>query len=232
VLLKATGQSGHAAFPEGTRNAILLLATALAAAELVDGPDLAAARAVAQILATPYGHGTGIEYEDEESGRLTQNGGIIEPTEGGLLLHLDIRYSVTADPEELLAKITTAADEHGGHLHETRVSNRVYVAKDSPEVQLLQGAIGDVLGGTPEPYSMGGGTHSRVLPHSITFGPGFGSASEFLPAHIRDREPDFLGDGHKGAHGPNEYVDVDALFQALRIYLVTLLRLDAFLGDD
>lgn len=136
--LHARGRSGHAAFPEGTRNAILVLARALVEAELVGGADLAAARLLATILATPYGDGSGVAYEDEVSGKLTQNGGVVRPEGDGISLHIDIRYPVTASSQDIRRTFRELLAPMGGSLVNYDDAAPFYIDPHGPVVQLLQ----------------------------------------------------------------------------------------------
>ncbi len=229
--LHARGRSGHAAFPDGTRNAILVLARALVEAELVRNGDLAAARLLATILATPYGDGSGVAFEDEISGKLTQNGGLVRPEGDGITLHIDIRYPVTASSETIRHQFRELIAPIGGSLVSYDDAPPFYIEPDGPEVRLLQGVFRGVSGIDAPPFVMGGGTHSRVLPGAITFGPGF----RHLYTSGDDGEaphPSFIPSGHGSPHGPDEFVWVDDLFTAFRIYALALLRLDKELDHE
>ncbi|MFT3943769.1 MAG: Sapep family Mn(2+)-dependent dipeptidase [Ancrocorticia sp.] len=229
--LHARGRSGHAAFPGGTRNAVLVLARALVEAELVRNGDLAAARFLATVLATPYGDGSGVAFEDEISGQLTQNGGLVRPEGDGIALHIDIRYPVTASSETIRDRFRDLLAPIGGSLVGYDDAPPFYINPDSPVVGILQDVFTGVSGIDSPPFAMGGGTHSRVLPNAITFGPGF--------AHLRNSgddgaapHPSFIPSGHGSPHGPDEFVWLDDLFTAFRIYALALLRLDKELDHE
>ena len=227
--LHARGRSGHAAFPDGTRNAILVLARALVEAELVRNGDLAAARLLAAVLATPYGDGSGVAFEDEISGKLTQNGGLVRPEGDGIALHIDIRYPVTASSETIRDRFRDLLTPIGGSLVGYDDAPPFYINPDSPVVRLLQGVFRGVSGIDSPPFAMGGSTHSRVLPNAITFGPGF------RHLHLSGDEvphPSFIPSGHGSPHGPDEFVWLDDLFTAFRIYALALLRLDKELDHE
>lgn len=228
--LQARGQSGHAAFPENTVNAIALLLRALSGAGLVQGADLAAADVVAQLLADPWGVGAGTAQEDEDTGRLTQNGGVVLPADGGFELQIDIRYPRSADPERIAQTLGAALAPLGGTLRLERHSAPMHIDRNSPLVALLQDTFDSTAETRTEPFSMGGGTHARLLPRSVTFGPGFGRTPGLLfrgqPVKLR---PDFLPPGHGSPHGPDEFVALANLRRAFGVYAVTLPRLDRWL---
>ena len=230
VILRSHGIAGHAASPEGTLNAILVLIRALAESVLLTREDQDAAETIATLLKTPYGDGAGTAREDAISGRLTQNGGIVGPHEGGLELHIDIRYPVTVPHEELVDALRRAVAPIGGTVLDYRNAQPFHVDRDSSTVKVLQGAFDDVFGIETEPYAMGGGTHSRVLPNAITFGPGFDHVRDALAGAPELARPAFVDPAHGGAHGPDEFVAVDRLVSALRVYVIAITRLDAALA--
>ena len=63
---------------------------------------------------------------------------------------------------------------------------------------------------------MGGGTYSRELTRSLTFGPGFPDLAE---------KPD-LPEGHGGAHAPDEFMHIPSFFRAFEIYVCAVKALD------
>mgnify|MGYP004491316579 CR=1 FL=1 len=79
IEIEATGLAGHACQPSGTINAIARLAGALSQSGLLTGRDLATAQAIARWTDDPYGTGLGVEFDSEESGPTTVNGGLIMP---------------------------------------------------------------------------------------------------------------------------------------------------------
>lgn len=233
LRLVAQGKSGHAAFPEGTQNAIPLLLDALLAAGLLDDPaDLRAAQLVSKLLADPWGEGAGIAAEDAATGKLTLNGGLAIPAEVGFELWLDIRYPLAADSAALQASLRTAVEATGGSLRVLRDDAPMHIDKNSPLVQQLLHTYDAVAQTRSEPFSMGGATHARVLPNSITFGPGFSRhAGGTFKGQATDLRPDFIRAGHGSPHGPDEFVVLDNLKRGFGVYGITLPRLDRWLQD-
>ncbi len=230
VLLVARGQSGHAAFPENTRNAIPLLLNALIAGGLLSGDDLQAAQIISQLLADPWGAGAGIAVEDDATGKLTLNGGLLIPHGQGVNLHLDIRYPLATNKDALLTTLQQAIAPLKGTVSVVRDASPMHVDKNSPLVQRLQQTFDAIADTRTEPYSMGGGTHARVLPNSITFGPGFRRVDglQFQGESVHER-PDFIPAGHGSPHGPDEFVTIENLKRAFKIYAVAVPRLDKWL---
>jgi len=232
VLLVSHGKSGHAAFPENTQNAIPLLLNAGIKAGLFADADLQAAQLIAQLLADPWGLGAGIAFEDPQTGKLTLNGGLVIPNAQGVELYLDIRYPILTDKEALLTRLKQAIAPLNGTLTILRDDSPMHVDKNSLLVQRLQQSFDAIAESNTEPYSMGGGTHARVLPNSITFGPGFGRnpALLFKGESVAVR-PDFIPVGHGSPHGPDEFVSIENLKRAFSVYALVIPRLDSWLAQ-
>ena len=82
---------------------------------------------------------------------------------------------------------------------------------DSPAVQTLLSTYNEVTGAVARPFSMGGGTYARNFERAVSFGPEV--PGTVLPAW-------------GGAmHGPNEVANEAQLREALKIYILAMLRL-------
>ncbi|MCC3746374.1 Sapep family Mn(2+)-dependent dipeptidase [Rouxiella badensis] len=230
VLLVSHGKSGHAAFPENTQNAIPILLDALVASELLSDADFRAAQAISQLLADPWGKSAGIAFEDAETGKLTLNGGLAIPSGQGVDLYLDIRYPLSTDKTELFTALHRAIDPLNGNLTVLRDDAPTHIDKNSPLVKRLQTTFDEIAETKTQPFTMGGATHARVLPNSITFGPGFGRnpALTFRGESVTTR-PDFIPDGHGSPHGPDEFVSLENLKRAFKVYALTVPRFDQWL---
>ena len=219
IRLTAHGKAGHAAHPESGKNAIAMLSAAAAVLEEKSGLDLRGMRFLAEAFASPYGEGLGVDYQDEESGALTVNAGVLKKTGGTLCLDIDIRYPVTQQAEDITAALRQRAAAAGGELTDVHVSDKYFIDPKDRRVQALMDAYRTVTGDDAPAYTMGGGTYSRVLPDAITFGPA-----------LRDEpKADFLPEGHGGVHGPDEALHIESWLTGLKIYIRSVLRLDEVL---
>lgn len=220
VRLTANGQSGHAAFPDGSVNAIAVLSAALAASDLLTG---AAAKAVAglhQLTQDNHGHSEGVFFEDEISGSLTLVYSIAHLRNGVLHIGLDCRYPITCPGDSLQASLIKAWAALAFAPEELQLSAPYYIPKESPYVTALQEIYHDLTGRDDPPYTMGGGTYSKAVPNAISFGPG-------------SREPSrvhtFLPEGHGGAHGRDEALPMEKVYHCAKIYAAALIALDEML---
>ena len=70
----------------------------------------------------------------------------------------------------------------------------------------------EVTGENATPFTMGGGTYARHFPYAVSFG----------PEHEDVKLPEFGGP----MHGANEAAPIDKLLEAVKIYILALLRLE------
>ena len=217
VLIRAQGISGHAASPESSVNAIHLLARALTEADMLTGSGREAIRALKELTADAYGISEGAAYEDEISGKTTLVYSMAEMKDGMLDVGLDCRYSITYKAEELQARLEKAWGRMGYRLAELSVSRPFYIPKDDPRVTALKEVYRSITGREDPPYTMGGGTYSRVVPDAISFG--FGEPGV-------ERDYSFLPEGHGNAHGRDEVLWMDKIVTGMKIYLAALMALD------
>ena len=220
VRLTAAGQSGHAAFPDGGVNAIAVLAAALVSSNLLTG---AAAKAIAGLYAlTRDNHGCseGVFYEDELSGPLTLVYTIAHLKDGVLRVGLDCRYPITCPGGKLRSSLIEAWKALGYTPEDLQLSDPYYIPKESPYVAALQQVYHSLTGSGEPPYTMGGGTYSKAVPNAVSFGPGVKG-----PSRVRA----FLPEGHGGAHGRDEALPMEKVYNCARIYVAALLTLDEIL---
>lgn len=214
VKISASGISKHAAFPEGSVNAIHVLAEALVKCGLLIGNDTDVIKAVAVMTADEYGHGCGIPFEDQESGKLTCVGSVIRVADGRLSFRFDVRYPVTVDGDIVIREFAKKTEELGFNMKVSELSAPAYVSCDTPQIKALSAICDYVQGKHYEPYTMGGGTYARHLPCAVGFGPGVPDA------------PNPFKDGHGQGHQPDECISEEILFRGVKTYIMALLKLD------
>ena len=213
----AHGIASHAAAPERGKSAINMLASALAVSGLLEGDSQKAMESIRDMTGDYYGANAGIAQEDPDTGKTTMVCGVAKMTDDGLIsLSLDCRLSIAADQEANKASYTAYANSLGFEVRELETTPPVYMPKDDPRVTSLSDLYAEITGTRIEPYTMGGGTYSRELTRSLTFGPGFPGATE---------RPD-LPENHGGAHGPDEFMHIPSFFKAFEIYVCAVKALD------
>ncbi len=248
VRITAIGRAGHAAFPQGTVNAIGLLATLLATSQLLQSPghvdacdgsgvcagELAIAKVLSSLAAGSDGAVAGIDCSDE-SGPLTFNVGTVRSTAQTLEIGIDIRYPMTFDGNEIAGR---AARTIGGIAAacgcmasvECTMHDPAYaIDPDSAPCRAMQKCFDDYFGVHVPPFTMGGGTHSRLLPKSVTFGPDFWYLDDVAAAVGAPQRLPGIQAGLGGAHEADECISYTNLMTSAKVYLLALMRLDSAL---
>ena len=216
ILVSAAGRGAHAARPESGVSALLALFRFLAGVKALDAGDRETCAFAASTMADWYGEGLGIAHEDAPSGKLTCVCGIARTEEGRLELHYNIRYPVTHRGELVREGLAAAFAGAGWELLSTSDSAPMYLPADDPKVRVLSRIYQEITGRDGTPYTTGGGTYARHLKNAVGFGME-GAWETGLPQ------------GHGGVHEPDEALPLDALTEALKIYLLSVLEVDAIL---
>ncbi len=220
MRLAAAGQSGHAARPDDSVNAIAVLSDALVASGLLTGSGAKAVWGLCQLTRDNHGHSEGVFFEDEISGALTLVYTIARLENGVLRVGLDCRFPITCPGDKLRSSLIEAWEGLGYAPEELQLSDPYYIPKESPWVTALQEVYHTLTGSDEPPYTMGGGTYSKAVPNAISFGPGVKGPS---------RVGEFLPEGHGGAHGRDEALPMEKVYNCARIYAAAILTLDEIL---
>jgi succinyl-diaminopimelate desuccinylase len=119
---------------------------------------------------------------------------------------INIRYPITVTSKQV-------TDQFVEKLLGTKVEFTVmsdstphYVDPGTPLIQTLQKAYTEYTGTEAKCLAIGGGTYARAIPGAVAFGPLF-------PGQPMTE------------HGPDEYIDVDSLLKATRIYAYAMAEL-------
>ena len=210
TVLRGQGKSGHAAMPAGTVNAISLLVDCLLHNHIGTEAEQAYLRVLQKLHAATDGSAVGIAADDGLFDPLTIIGGTIGQEDGVIRQSFDCRYPTNTDPEKMTAALEQVC---GTAAHLENLTSRVpfYIAADSPAIQTLINTYNEVTGEQQTPFAMGGGTYARHFPYAVSFG----------PEHTDVAIPAFAGP----MHGANEGAPFEKLIEALKIYILALLRL-------
>lgn len=213
----AKGIGGHASLPQGTVNAIALIVDYLQEIS-AERPDLLSEgeRTYLNLLSIVHegtaGEGLGIEAESAAFGPLTCNAGTIKVSDGRISQTIDVRYpdSITCDEMSMICRAHAA--RYGAEFVLDSTKEPFSTSAESPAVQALLDTYREVTGKHAEPFSMGGGTYARNFKSAVSFGP-----------EDNDLElPEWTGT----MHGPNEAANEALLRDALKMYILAILRLN------
>lgn len=212
----ARGIGGHASLPAGTLNAVGLVVTylqevAAARADLFAPAERDFLDLLSVLHADTDGTASGIASASESFGPLTCNAGCVVVRDGRIEQTIDVRYPDSTSPEAMTAVLEPLAAAHGATLEVMRTKPAFSTSAESPAVQVLVSTYNEVTGKSAKPFSMGGGTYARNFARAVSFGP---------------EEPGLELPAWGGPmHGPNECANESQLKQALKIYILALLRL-------
>ncbi len=218
--LTARGLSRHAAFPEGSVNAIHELTAAALESGLLSESDARAMRFFTRVNDDWLGTALGIAGSDALSGQTTCAGTLLRLREDGrAALYLNVRHCIGADSDELIRHMEAACRANGCGLEVLNVSAPNYFPREDPLVDALTAVYNDMTGEHREPFIMGGGTYARKLPRAFAFGLGG-----------MDRpQTSLFAPGHGGAHQPDEGLYLPNFKKALLIFAMALIEADRVL---
>ena len=172
-LIEVQGKRSPSNAPELGVNAIMLLAKAIKkraelAPELVTYFDWL----LDSFDQRYFGEGLGIDFQDEDSGKLMVTPYLLQKVEGGLKLRIAIRYPVTVTEEQVTAGLKKAVLP-GSELRVVRRIPGTMHDKNDPRIKQLSAVYAMVTGQDGTPVTTTGATYARAVPNIIAFGPSF-----------------------------------------------------------
>lgn len=199
------GVAAHASTPDKGRNAIGKLLQVLDAVHCLED-DESLQFLAREIGAEWTGHRVGVDFADEISGVLTLNLGTLHVDHDDSTAVINIRYPIKITSKQVTDQFVEKL--LGTKVEFTVVSDSMphYVDPATPLVQTLQRAYTEYTGTEARCFAIGGGTYARAIPGAVAFGPLF-------PGQPMTE------------HGPDEYIDVDSLLKATRIYAYAMAEL-------
>ena len=215
VKITATGRTAHAAYPEGSENAIRRIAEYITINSLLptDSDEYKAMKYLSEILEGYLGEGLGINISDNESGYLTSIGGMIYDREGMLIQNINIRYPVTKNGNLISELLKNKAASKGFEAYSYYDKEPYYFSPEKPEIKALVEAYKAVTGDSDETYTTGGGTYARAFPNTVAFGVTMKGSSGLL------------GDGRGGCHERDEYITIKELHDSIKIFVRSIINL-------
>ncbi len=207
VLLEAFGMETHSISLEQGINAISVMLDFLD--ELQFGS--LEMRRIIHFLRTRigfeiYGDSLGIAYQDEFSGKLTVNLGILRFDGEKMNVRLDLRYPVTCRYDLAYGRMRELFEEQGFQPVENSYWDPTYFPREHFLIQALLKAYQRVTKDRSEPTYSGSGSYSKSIPNIAAFGAIF--PGESLAWHQK-----------------NEYIEIDSLLTTCRIYAEAILEL-------
>ena len=205
MVIKAKGVSAHGSRPQKGKNAISHLLLFLAQCP---GLNISLKQFAAwyqeKIGLEVNGESIGCGFEDDVSGKLMFNVGVISTNLETLSMTVNTRSPITIKADDVFNGIRKVLNESALRLEVDEVIDPLYVPKDDELVQLLMKVYRDVTGDLEsKPITIGGGTYARALPKGVAFGALFPGQDEL-------------------AHQKNECIAVEDLMKMTLIYTKAL----------
>ena len=149
----------------------------------------------------------GCDFEDEQSGKLVFNTGMIDLDKKTARITVNIRYPVTFTDRQVYDGMMTVLDRYDLGVVKGKTQEPVYLPADSPLIETLMDIYKEHTGDEQSrPLVIGGGTYARAMDNIVAFGAMFPG------------EPDMC-------HQINEYIPVDNMMKLAEIYAEAEYRL-------
>ena len=153
-----------------------------------------------------HGGKLGCGLEDEQSGKLTLNAGVVRTQDGQITLTLDVRNPVTFGRKDVEEPLLRACQDFDIQCQCLESMDSIYMDKNGKVVQAMVEVYRQVTGDWSEPTVIGGGTYARAMPGIVAFGP--------------------MQPGRECTeHQKDEYILLEDLFAAQEIYRQTIEKL-------
>lgn len=180
VEYSAKGKMAHASKPELGVNAIFELIKQLDSASVDYSTSPLLSFISKEIVYSSPAEYTGCSVTDE-SGSVTANPSVLNCSDSGESLVIDIRCPVTYQMSDIVAKLSATAESYGLTVEVLNQMDPLYKSRDLPQIALLteiwksnmpsySGYKPEYLSEYTEPIAIGGGTYARHMPNTIAFG--------------------------------------------------------------
>ena len=207
VVIKSVGEAAHGSTPELGVNAIMQLFAFLGTVDFGTN-DMASLIEFLNnnIGLETHGESFGVCLEDETSGKMSFNVGVVNMDENSVTITLNLRYPVTNKLEDMMEPFNSKIEGTGIRVEKFEHKAPLYFSPDSPIIKALQKVYTEQTGEEAKLLSIGGGTYAKEMPNTVAFGPMFAG------------EPDTI-------HKKNEYITIDNLIKNAKIYAHALYEL-------
>ena len=216
--LTAHGIAGHAAMPEGSKNALAVLARYLLEADICTDAENQWLQFVESAAGQTDGNLFGIQTRDDDFGPLTCVAGMarLVPVDDGskalrFTQSIDCRFPTTVTANGLLECVRGYVQASGLNAAVKPLSlvEPLLVDPDTESVRALRRAYREASGRDAAPVTMAGGTYAHHFPTGTSFG---------AEDTARFPRPEWAG----GMHAVDEAVPIQELKQALTAYIVAI----------
>ena len=220
IVISAKGIAKHTALPEGSVNAVALIADALRDCKLLSEKTREICAFLYGACTDHYGGYLGISCEDSDFGKSTFVNYGINADEACAELNFNIRFGASADIEKMKAVLAEKFSEHDFDIEILDESIAHIVPADHSMLRSLMNTFGKFTGKTNgKMYVNAGGTYAQLLPCAAEIG-----------VTTKGGKPDGLPTGHGAVHQPDECISIDGLLEAIELTTLMILECDKALN--
>lgn len=202
------GKSAHGAKPEMGLNAISIMMELLGKLPFEDENLKEFIEFYNQHIGFDYnGQNIGMNLEDDISGKLIFNVGMVQADREGIILTINVRYPVTSEEEQVYEGLSQLIKEYDIGLAKEKHNAPIFMSEDSSLVKELMEVYRKYTGDEEaKPIVIGGGTYARAIKNTVAYGPTFPWEEDCN-------------------HQKNEYITIESLMTATKIYAEAIERL-------
>lgn len=146
---------------------------------------------------------------EDESGKLTLNVGDFKLENNKLQIGLNLRIPVNTPLDHIENKVDASCSNYNIKRITTRFQEPLYIPKDSYLVKTLCRVFNEETNSNLSPIAIGGGTYARAFENCISFGANMPGDTDMC-------------------HQANEYIKIDTLLTASKIYAKAILELSNY----
>lgn len=220
VEVTAFGLTCHAAFPEGGKNAIKVLTSALLSVEGMKDNDRKIIEFIDNVNNDCYGTFLNIANTDEISGQTVSSGTVLRYNDGRVSLLNDCRCCVTDNPDNLEVKAREVSEKYDFTLVADEKSYGAYIDPNGAIVNKIKDVYQEHTGIRKEIGIMKGGTYAGKLKNAFATG---------CSLRSENSRPEYLPAGHGSAHAPDEYVCIKDYIAGIKLLMKMILEVDKVL---
>ncbi|MBQ1810486.1 MAG: Sapep family Mn(2+)-dependent dipeptidase [Erysipelotrichaceae bacterium] len=222
IRITAHGVTCHAAGPERGNNAIRVLTNALLKLDGLREEDRKILSFIDNVNNDYYGSFLGIDKTDEISGQTVSSGTVLKFNGGKIILLNDCRYCVTDNGDRLEENVRKKAAEWDYDVNVVEKTYGYHLDVNGPVIQTIKKVYQDFSGNTEKEILIGkGGTYAGALPRAFATG--------CVYTENWGERPDYLPEGHGGAHQPDEFLNLDNYMKGIKLLASMVLAVDEIL---
>ncbi len=216
ITIKAFGTGGHAAWPEGKRNALHLITKVVAENGCLCEYDQKIFDFITEINSNMLGEPLEIDYEDEY-GKTVCTATMAMIKDDKLYFRCDCRSTVTAVVDKVISSIHEKAAGMGMRADILRAMGGSAITADSPAVKIVCEEYGKIKGEKIELDIMKGGTYAGKIPNALATG---------MVSIDRSLFPEYIVEGYGEGHQPDEALPIKDFMEGMKLFATILLRMD------